>query len=715
MHLLNHTLASSPALWAQTLAQTWMQRVQADPQWAVAGLIVLLGLFVFGRFRDVLRFSLGRTRAIGSVCFAESIRRRVLWLIPLAIVGVILVSQFQRPLDEQDAVRQTTKFCLFASGMLVTITTIILACTSIPKEIDNRVIYTIVTKPTTRLEIIVGKIGGFAAVSATILLIMGLFTWGFVEYRQWSILSDLRQRLASGSVQEASAPTLRYYAENGLLSARAYQLPVDLQMFSRQPEASSPLRWMYGASEQSFIVPFNLTVDDVQVSDNPDSVGLVVLTQFADWQQRKLTEDEARQAAQLAATTQPAVPGGILGPTLVPATPADAPVVNPPLFNVEILREDQSTFIPASQLNKGQPVYLPGKGPQGRAQTLLTEPMAMAMARVGRIYVAVTPVSPGTEFAIGPNPVLLMVPPQQAGGQPRFIKPAKDAQGNLLPPLVRGRVGSAGQQLRGEKTNSPLAIAAFRSATVEPDAKGNVTFELRCVVERSGDTPEETEQLTQVQLTVKNLKTNVEAQRVVPVESRRAILVTMPADAVQGGNFDVAIRCVTPGHWVSVNDASLQLSSADRGFAQNLAKSYLMLWLLSLLVIIISIFCSTFVSWPIAVVLTLVILLGHWGVAQLADVARPGVGRQVATDLFKGAAPPVLETVNRSVEALNQFMTTVAKILPDVSRFAVMDDIDRGVSMPWSRLVDPLLVLAAFGLPVIVLSYVFLRRKEVAP
>lgn len=702
-------------LWAQTLAQTWMQRVQADPQWAVAGLIVLLGLLVFGRFRDVLRFSLERTRAIGSVCFAESIRRRVLWLIPLAIVGVILVSQFQRPLDEQDSVRQTTKFCLFASGMLVTITTIILACTSIPKEIDNRVIYTIVTKPTTRLEIVIGKIGGFAGVSATILLIMGLFTWGFVEYRQWSILGDLRQRFAAGTVPEASAPTLRYYAENGLLNARAYQVPVDLQMFSRQPDASSSLRWMYGAAEQSFIVPFDLTPADVQRTDNPDAVGMVILTQFADWEQRKLTEDEARQAAQLAATTQPAAPAGILGPTLIPLAPAEAQVVNPAFFNIEILREDQSTFIPSTQLNKGQPVYVPGKGPQGMAQTLLTEGMAEAMARAGRIYVAVTPVSVGTEFAVGPNPVLLMVPPLQAGGQPRFIKPALDAKGNPLPPLLRGRVGSAGQQLRGEKTNSPLAIAAFRDATVEPDAKGNVTFELRCVVERSGDTPEETEQLTQVQLAVKNLKTNVEAQRVVPVESRRSILVTVPADAVQGGNFDVAIRCATPGHWVSVNDASLQLSSADRGFAQNLAKSYLMLWLLSLLVIIISIFCSTFVSWPIAVVLTLVILLGHWGVAQLADVARPGVGRQVATDLFKGAAPPVLETVNRSVEALNQFMTTVAKILPDVSRFAVIDDIDRGISMPWSRLVDPLLVLAAFGLPVVVLSYVFLRRKEVAP
>src|SRR3989442_560281 len=79
--------------------------------------------------------------AISSVSFRESIRRRVLLITPLAIVGVILVSQLQRPIDEADAIRQTVKFCLFATGLVVSIVTIILACTNLPREIDNRVIY----------------------------------------------------------------------------------------------------------------------------------------------------------------------------------------------------------------------------------------------------------------------------------------------------------------------------------------------------------------------------------------------------------------------------------------------------------------------------------------------------------------------------------------------------------------------------------------------
>src|SRR3954451_11022155 len=88
----------------------------------VAAAIVIAGLLIYG-FRDLRKFSLVRARAIAGVSFAESIRRKVLWITPLAMLGAILVSQSQRG-DEQYAVRQTIKFSLFASGVVVTITAV---------------------------------------------------------------------------------------------------------------------------------------------------------------------------------------------------------------------------------------------------------------------------------------------------------------------------------------------------------------------------------------------------------------------------------------------------------------------------------------------------------------------------------------------------------------------------------------------------------------
>ena len=174
-------------------------------RWILFGAILLVGLAI--GFRDLLRFSGTRIWAISSVSFSESIRRRVLLITPVAILGIVIVSQLQHPVDAQDAVRQTIKVALFATGMVVVIATIIMACTNLPKEIENRVIFTVVTKPTTRLEIVLGKILGFAKVSAVLLLIMGVFTWGYVQFRAWNMQREIRAIVAEHKADDPSHPT----------------------------------------------------------------------------------------------------------------------------------------------------------------------------------------------------------------------------------------------------------------------------------------------------------------------------------------------------------------------------------------------------------------------------------------------------------------------------------------------------------------------------
>jgi ABC-type branched-subunit amino acid transport system permease subunit len=149
-------------------------------------------------------------------------------------------------------------------------------------------------------------------------------------------------------------------------------------------------------------------------------------------------------------------------------------------------------------------------------------------------------------------------------------------------------------------------------------------------------------------------------------------------------------------------------------FDWNLVKSLLILWMLSILVIIIAIFCSMFLSWPIAVVLTLFILLGHWGVLQLGDALAPGIGNQIATDLGLPTASQN-KVVSESVEAMSRLLRTVSQVLPDIEQFSAIERIERGLTIPPDNLLSPLVVLVLFGLPMLVLSYVILRNKEVAP
>ena len=178
---------------------------------------------------------------------------------PLAFLGVVVVSQLQKPYDEQDAIRQTIKFCVFATGLVVAMTTIILACTNLPREIENRVIYTVATKPTTRFEIVLGKVVGFAKVSLTILLIMGTLAWAYLAMREFNMRRHIADRLESpGVVPPTSVATLTYYRDAGLLYAKSQEEPDAIQLFSRVPEDGSARRYFYGGSEGSFIVPFDI-------------------------------------------------------------------------------------------------------------------------------------------------------------------------------------------------------------------------------------------------------------------------------------------------------------------------------------------------------------------------------------------------------------------------------------------------------------------------
>jgi hypothetical protein len=67
------------------------------------------------------------------------------------------------------------------------------------------------------------------------------------------------------------------------------------------------------------------------------------------------------------------------------------------------------------------------------------------------------------------------------------------------------------------------------------------------------------------------------------------------------------------------------------------------------------------------------------------------------------------------VEKLSSLLSVISTVLPDISKYAAVEDIERGVSMSLNKLGDAGLVTLAFGLPLVILAYVFLRNKEVAP
>lgn len=697
--------------------------------WWIAGLIVLFGLLLYG-MKDVLRFSLSRAWAISSVNFAESVRRRVLWITPLAIVGVVLVAQFQNPVDEQDAIRQTTKFCLFAAGLVVTLTAIILACTNLPREIESRVIYTVVTKPTTRLEIIVGKVLGFARVSALLLAIMGLFTWGYLHWRSWRLTSSIAERLDAGTVDPVARPSLEYYRQAGLLTARTYERPDDMQIYSRLPEAGDDRRWMPGGGEGSFVVPFTVTPDQAASTQDPKEPGPLGILLSVGFEKKTRGENpDAAAADALAGAGPTSLPYLIQNPDATPEQVriAGAPTVTPaqPSVTIEILDRNGNTLVDPRLVHDGKPIPLPDAAGQKQVQVLLP-PQAVAMlSRVPYFLVQVSAGFGDYDYSAHPVPLLLVnergevIPPRPDPLSPRDnLRP--------IPPSFRTRSGTYGNQLRGgDPSMVPVALYKFRDAPHRPSVGNGIPFEIRVGIERSDADPAE-ERPTEIEVSFIDRSgaagesattptTRPGSSLIIYPEINRTSYFTVDASAIPSNDFNVVVRCRTKGHYLGVQRTSLAMVTADESFAFNLVKSLLVLWLLSLLVVIVSVFCSTFLSWPIAVVLTILILLGRWGVQQLGDATAPGIGNSVVNDLFRSNNADLVKTVSTTVEALAKMLNWIAAVLPDITRFSAIEDLERGVAVPMLRLQDSLGVIVVFGIPLIVLAYVFLRGKEVAP
>ena len=644
--------------------------------WYVAGTIIVFGLLIYG-FRDLLKFSFTRAWAISGVVFTDAVRRKVLWVTPLAMLGIVVVAQLQRPFDGQDAIRQTIQACLFVTALVVTILALILAVTNLPREIENKVVFTVTTKPVTRLEIALGKVMGFGRVTALILLIMGVFVWGYCHVRAWSYEREYtdEQRVNPAS-QLLATRTLGATQRLSVLAA-----PEMVEASKGAPDFG----WMLPQTQEAML-PFEMPREVAQAFEGqPYELYLEVRVATAPILERQ----------------------------------ADRPAMAlPPLgaVQVQFLTLDSTALAPQEAVNGGAPVTLTDDTGQQWTRVPLDSRLLNLLAQVPAFFVSLTGVEPSQMYGIPDTDAMRLV---VALGEQAYIAEPLPRIGEIVfqRPSLRGKSGQHGTQLRGpEEGLEMIAVYEFRNIPRAVETGGRVPMQFRVGIERSG-ADSDREDVTNVRVEIINHTLNEVFQAgVIQPESNRTLYFGVDPRAVEGGNFDVRLRNLTFGHVIGLRYASLALVLDQRGFAWNLFKSLGMLWMFTLLVGSIALCTSTFLSWPIAFVLTLVILLGRWVVELLGDSLGPGAGSAFAQSLFgAGGDFAQARVVSQTVDALSKALVTLANLLPDISAFGTNELMERGIAIPLAQILAAGQVLLLFAVPLTVLAYVFLRNKEVAP
>jgi ABC-type transport system involved in multi-copper enzyme maturation permease subunit len=118
---------------------------------------------------DLVRVRWRRIWALAKLSFKEAIRRRVLWVFSGMILVFLFASWF---LDykPENQVRNYVRVVYWAMAPLMLVTAGLMASFSIPADVRNQTIHTIVTKPVERFEIVIGRFVGYMLLLTLVLV-----------------------------------------------------------------------------------------------------------------------------------------------------------------------------------------------------------------------------------------------------------------------------------------------------------------------------------------------------------------------------------------------------------------------------------------------------------------------------------------------------------------------------------------------------------------
>ncbi len=142
--------------------------VWADRLVTAGGVVALIGFLVpFGRDLSRLRFR--RIWALAKLSYKEAVRRKVLWVFLAFLLIFLFPPKWFFPIKPEDEVRTYVSVIYWAMTPLLLLTAAVLAAFSIPNDLRNQTIHTIVTKPVERFEIVLGRSLGYTLLVTVVL------------------------------------------------------------------------------------------------------------------------------------------------------------------------------------------------------------------------------------------------------------------------------------------------------------------------------------------------------------------------------------------------------------------------------------------------------------------------------------------------------------------------------------------------------------------
>ncbi|MEC9093905.1 MAG: hypothetical protein VX438_14445 [Planctomycetota bacterium] len=136
---------------------------------------------IFQIIPDFLRTSPARIYALAKLAVQETLRKKIIFVAFGIFAAMLLGGGWFLNTNSRHPDQVYIGFVYFGTQLLLGMFGLLIATFSLPADIKNRTIYTVVTKPVRSSEIVLGRILGFGFVGTALLLLIWIASYLFVE------------------------------------------------------------------------------------------------------------------------------------------------------------------------------------------------------------------------------------------------------------------------------------------------------------------------------------------------------------------------------------------------------------------------------------------------------------------------------------------------------------------------------------------------------
>ena len=646
--------------------------------------------------RDLLGISPRRILGLTYLAMREAFRRRV-WVALLLFFALLMFAGWNlAPQSDQPGVIYLN-FVLTATTFIMLPVAIFTSAFSLPQDIKNHTIYTVVTKPVRPSEILLGRIIGFSLVSTLLLLIMGVSSYIFVarglNHSHALIAKDLIRETVRGAPVRYEGNTTRsdHHRHHGQIEADEFFPEIELQALPN--DGGITISKTAGSATASGLKEGDLL-------EAIDGVSLVA---------GKL--DEAILSLQGKAGTKVALTVRRGDESLI----------------VDVPRTILETFTEPNRGHKHRVLaHHSGASDSGKVDYALGEPEGLFVARVPKY------------------------------GSLRFRDSKGDAKNETTWKFTEkgtniGKVFTYRSYIRGNTLAA--AIWTFDGLTPENYPDG-IDLDVNIRVYRSHigkiDAP------VAGSFFVRNPDTGASSQERIfsgkdftidQMKIPRKVWSTQDelVDLFDGGlvtedgRLEVWVSCVDPGQYFGMAEADVYIRARDASYTANFIKGFLGIELQIILVTALAVFFSTFLSGPVAMLISFTaIVLGFnkgfltrlsqsvlnpesirqmdayeriYGGGPFESFYRIITQRNLTSQLDAGMFKDVVKNIDHS---LMYIVNKVLSLLPDFEQFVEVKYLSYGYNIPADMLWQHFFAFLAFLFAVYVIGYFVLKSREMA-